>query len=160
MKIVIFIVTFLIAKIVSAQDVMPLNAILDSIRSVNPSLKMYDAEIRSADEAAKGARNWDAPVIGTGFWMTPYNPKYWKKGDNGATGMGQYQLSAEQMFPNKKRLDAEEKYLKSVSSPDAERKKALLNELIATAKKNYYEWMIIKKKLNILDQDEKLLDFM
>src|SRR5206468_3939035 len=122
--------------------------------------KMYDAQIRSSDEAAKGARNWDAPTVGTGFWMTPYNPKYWKKGDNGAFGTGQYQVSAEQMIPNKKRLDAEEKYLQSVSSADAERKKATLNELVAEAKKNYYEWMIIKKKLGILDQDEKLLNFM
>ena len=121
---------------------------------------MYDAQIRAADEAAKGARNWEAPTVGTGFWMTPYNPKYWKKGDNGASGTGQYQVSAEQMIPNKKRLDAEEKYLQSVSSVDAERKKAALNELVAAAKKNYYEWMIIKKKLTVLDQDEKLLNFM
>jgi outer membrane protein TolC len=137
-----------------------LDSIINEIQKTNPSLKMYDADIRSADEAAKGARNWDAPIIGTGFWMTPYNPKYWKKGDNGAFGTGQYQVSAEQMIPNKKRLDAEEKYLQSVSSVDAERKKATLNELVAAAKKNYYEWMIIKKKLNVLDQDEKLLNFM
>ncbi|HKC34462.1 MAG TPA: TolC family protein [Chitinophagaceae bacterium] len=137
-----------------------LDSIINEIQKTNPSLKMYDAEIRASDEAAKGARNWEAPVIGTGFWMTPYNPKYWKKGDNGSFGIGQYQLMAEQMFPNKKRLDAEEKYLQSVSSPDAERKKAMLNDLVTEAKKNYYEWIIIKKKQNILDQDEKLLHFM
>lgn len=137
-----------------------LDSIINDIQKTNPSLKMYDAEIRSSDEAAKGARNWEAPVIGTGFWMTPYNPKYWKKGDNGAFGIGQYQVSAEQMFPNRKRLDAEEKYLKSVSSADVERKKATLNILVAEAKKNYYEWMIIKKKQSILDQNEKLLNFM
>lgn len=137
-----------------------LDSVINEIQKINPSLKMYDAEIRSADEAAKGARNWDAPVIGTGFWMTPYNPTYWKKGDNGSFGMGQYQVSAEQMIPNRKRLDAEEKYLRSVSSADMERKKAALNELVAEAKENYYEWMILKKKLGILDQDEKLLNFM
>src|SRR5882724_11111436 len=124
-----------------------LDSIINVIRQTNPSLKMYDAGIRAADEAAKGARNWDAPTIGTGFWMTPYNPKYWKRGDNGTFGTGQYQVSAEQMIPNRKRLDAEEKYLQSVSSIDVERKKASLNELVAEAKKNYYEWVIIKKKL-------------
>lgn len=137
-----------------------LESILDEIQKTNPSLKMYDAEIRSADETAKGARNWEAPTIGTGFWQTPYNPKYWKKGDNGSFGYGQYEVTAEQMFPNKKRLDAEEKYLQSISSVDVERKKATLNELVAEAKKNYYEWIIIKKKLSILDQNEKLLNFM
>jgi outer membrane protein TolC len=161
MKKILFILSLsVIGKAVSAQQVMPLDAILDSIGTVNPVLKMYDADIRSADEAAKGARNWEAPVIGTGFWMTPYNPKYWKKGDNGAFGIGQYQVSAEQMFPNKKRLDAEEKYLQSVSAVDVERKKASLNELVAEAKKNYYEWIVIKKKQSVLDQNEKLLNFM
>lgn len=151
---------FLVALLPAPAQTVSLDSILSEIRKSNPTLKMYDAQIRSADEAAKGARNWDASTIGTGFWMTPYNPKYWKKGDNGATGTGQYQISAEQMIPSKKRLDAEEKYLQSVSAVDAERKKAALNELLAAAKKNYYEWMIIKRKLIILDQDEKLLNFM
>jgi outer membrane protein TolC len=151
---------FVLRLISAAAQTVSLDSIISEIQRMNPSLKMYDAEIRSADEAANGARNWNAPTIGTGLWMTPYNPKYWKKGDNGAFGTGQYQVSAEQMIPNKKRLDAEEKYLQSVSSVDAERKKATSNELVAEAKKNYYEWIIIKKKLNILDQDEKLLTFM
>ena len=137
-----------------------LDSIISEIQKTNPSLKIYDAQIRSADEAAKGARNWEAPTIGTGFWMAPYNTKYWKKGDNGSFGLGQYEIMAEQMFPNKKRLDAQEKYLQSISSVDAERKKATLNELVAEAKKNYYEWIIIKKKLIILEQNEKLLNFM
>lgn len=137
-----------------------LDGVIDEIQKANPALKMYDANIRSADEAAKGARNWEAPTLGTGFWMVPYNPKYWAKGDNGAFGIGQYQLSAEQMIPNKKRQDAEEKYLQSVSSVDVERKKVSLNELVAETKKNYYEWVILKKKKSILDQDEKLLNFM
>lgn len=137
-----------------------LDSIITGIQKSNPALKMYDADIRAADEAAKGARNWEVPIVGTGFWMTPYNPAYWKKADNGNYGMGQYQISAEQMIPNKKRLDAEEKYLKSVSSIDTERKKSNFNELIAQAKKSYYEWMIIKKKLNVLEQDERLLNFM
>jgi len=151
---------FSIAFLAATAQTISLDSIVSEIRKSNPTLKMYDAQIRAADEAAKGARNWEAPTLGTGFWMTPYNPKYWKKGDNGATGTGQYQISAEQMIPNKKRLDAEEKYLQSVSSVDAERKKTALNELVAAAKKNYYEWMIIEKKLTILDQDEKLLNFM
>ncbi|HSC38154.1 MAG TPA: TolC family protein [Chitinophagaceae bacterium] len=139
---------------------LPLDSIIVQISKSNPELKMYDASIRSSDEAAKGARNWEAPLLGTGFWMTPYNPRDWKKGSDGSPGMGQYQLSFQQMFPNGKKLDADEKYLKSVSSADAERKKAALNNLVAGAKKNYYEWAIFKKKLAILDQDEKLLNYM
>lgn len=159
-KKIIIVFTLVFSLFSATAQTVSLDSIINEIQRTNPSLKMYDAEIRSADEAAKGARNWEAPTIGTGFWMTPYNPKYWKKGDNGAFGMGQYQVSAEQMFPNSKRLDAEEKYLKSVSSADVERKKATLNSLVAEAKKNYYEWTIIKRKQGILDQNEKLLNFM
>lgn len=159
-KQLLIIVSFTSGLFSASAQTLGLDSIINTIQKGNPTLKMYDAEVRSSDEAARGARNWDAPTLGTGFWMTPYNPKYWKRGDNGATGTGQYQLSAEQMIPNKKRLDAEEKYLQSVSSIDAERKKTALNELVAAAKKNYYEWMILKRKANILDEGEKLLNFM
>lgn len=159
-KHLIIILVFTFSLLSAKAQTVSLDSIINEIQKTNPSLKMYDADIRSADEAARGARNWEAPTIGTGFWMTPYNPKYWKKGENGAFGTGQYQISAEQMIPSKKRLDAQEKYLRSLSAVDAERKKASLNELVAAAKTNYYEWMILKKKLVILDQSEKLLNFM
>ena len=159
-KNILIITTCIFSLLTSKAQTVKLETILDEIQQSNPTLKMYDADIRSSDEKAKGARNWEAPALGTGLWMTPYNPKYWKKGDNGSFGIGQYQISAEQMFPNKKRLDADEKYLKAISSSDKERKNASLNMLVAAAKKNYYEWIIIKKKLSILDQDEKLLNFM
>jgi outer membrane protein TolC len=144
----------------NSQTVLSLDSILEQIQRANPELKIYDAEIRASDEAAKGARNWMPPEIGTGLWMVPYSPRYWKKGDDGSFGMGQYQVYFQQMFPNKRKSDADEKYLQSVSSPDVEREKAAFNNLIAEAKKNYYEWIIIKKKLAILDLDDKLLHFM
>jgi len=56
--------------------------------------------------------------------------------------------------------DAKTAYMQAMSSVDKEKKNATLNELYSEAKKNYYEWMIVKKKLSILDQDKKLLQFM
>ncbi|GAA3933761.1 TolC family protein [Chitinophaga oryziterrae] len=143
-----------------AQDKVTLEVIFQQIQKDNPGLKMYDAEIRSQDEAAKGVHNWEPPEIGGGLWMTPYNPALWKKGQDGTPGMGQFMISAQQMFPNKRKQDAEAKYMEAVSSVDAEKKKASLNELYAMAKKNYYQWIIIKKKLSVIDQNEKLLNFM
>ena len=139
---------------------LSLDSILNVIQKVNPQLKMYDSDIRSMDEAAKGARSWMAPEVSSGLWMVPYNPKLWKKGDMGATGMGQYMISAQQSIPNPKRLNADAKYMERMSSVEKERKKVALNELYAEAKKNYYDWMIIKKKIVILDQNERLVDFM
>jgi hypothetical protein len=64
----------------SKAQTMKLDAIIDSITVLHPVVKMYDNEIRSMDEAAKGAKNWMPPEFSTGFWMTPYNPDMWKKG--------------------------------------------------------------------------------
>ena len=129
------------AGLISYAQNKSLDEVLDVIQKVHPQLKMYDAEIRSMDEAAKGAKSWMAPEVSSGFWMVPYNPKLWKKGDMGATGMGQYMISAQQSIPNPKRLNADAKYMESMSSVEKEKKKAALNDLYAEAKKNYYEWM-------------------
>jgi outer membrane protein TolC len=144
---------------ISAQH-MTLDSVLNKIKNVNPQMKMYDADIRSMDEAAKGARSWMAPEVSSGLFMLPYKTKLWKKGEMGTTGMGQYMISAQQTIPNPKRLNADAKYMESMSSVNKQKKKAALNELNADAKKNYYDWMMMKKKLLILDQDERLANFM
>ena len=143
-----------------AQNKMALQDVFNAIDNSNPLAKMYAAQIRSADEAAKGARNWMPTEFGTGFWMTPYNTKLWRKGDNGATGMGQYMISAQQFFPNKNKQDAEASYLESISSVDKEKIKYELNQLYADAAKNYYNQIVIEKKLKIINENEKLLNFM
>jgi outer membrane protein TolC len=84
----------------------------------------------------------------------------WQKGDNGSTGMGQYMLSVQQMFPNKKKQDSEAAYMEALSSVDKERLRFELNALYAEAKKNYFEWLVIEKKLNVINENEKLLNFM
>lgn len=138
---------------------MKLEAIVDSIKSSHPMVKMYDNEIRSMDEAAKGARSWMAPQLGFGQFMTPYDVRLWhREGD--MPGMGSVMLSGEQMLPNRKKLDADERYMKAMSSVEKEKKNATLNELINDAKQYYYEWIILKKKLMILSENEKILDFM
>jgi outer membrane protein TolC len=154
------IITCLIISNSSLAQTLKLDAILDSITASHPSVKMYDAEIRSMDEAAKGAKSWMPPEISTGLWMVPYNPNLWKKDDMGATGMGQYMIGGQQMFPNKKKQNADAAYMESMSSVEKEKKNATLNELYAQAKTNYYEWVILKRKMQVIAENEKLLDFM
>ncbi len=159
-KTLITLFILLTASIIKAQNKMGLQNVLQTIDTANPTAKMYAAQIRSLDEAAKGARSWMPTEFGTGFWMTPYNPNLWRKGDNGETGMGQYMLSVQQIFPNKKKQDAEAAYMQGMSSVDKEKVKYELNQLYADAKRNYYDWMILQKKLNIINENEKLLNFM
>lgn len=151
--------TFLLHK-TGVTQTLELHDILDTIQHSYPSLKMYDAEIQSLDAAAKGAKNWMSPQVSTGLWMAPYNTKLWKANGPGTTGMGQYMISAEQFFPNKKANEANEAYMNAMSSVEKENKQATLNEVFAAAKKKYYEWIIIEKKLSTLDESEKLLHFM
>lgn len=160
MKKIIFILAIILPeKFISAQT-LKLDAILDSIAASHPSVKMYDAEIKSMDAAAKGARSWMPPEVNTGLWMVPYNPNLWKKGDMGETGMGQYMIGGQQMFPVKKKQNADAAYMEAMSSVEKEKKNATLNELISEAKLYYYEWIILKKKSVVLEENEKILDFM
>lgn len=122
-------------------------------------MKMYDAQIRSLDEAAKGAKSWMPPEFGTGFFMTPYNIGL-TKAMGSEKGMGSYVVSASQMFPNKKEQNANTLFMQSMSSVDKENKQFALNELFAEAKKNYYDWLVIEKKQSVIDENEKLLNFM
>jgi outer membrane protein TolC len=155
---------FVLAAINSNAQTMKLDAIIDSIAASHPVVKMYNNEIRSMDEAAKGAKSWMPPEFSSGLWMTPYNPSLWKKMDDGMggfkEGMGQYMIGGQQMFPNKQKQTADSKYMEAMSSVEKEKKNATLNELINDAKQSYYEWIILKKKLVILEQNEKLLEFM
>jgi outer membrane protein TolC len=64
------------------------------------------------------------------------------------------------MFPNKKKQNAEAAYMEGISASEKERKKFELNQLYADAKKNYYQWIILKKKLSVLNDNERLLNFM
>ena len=139
---------------------LTLQRVIDSIQASHPVVKMFDQEIRSLDEAAKGAKSWMPPEFSSGFWMVPYNTRLWKKGDMGETGMGQYMVGGQQMIPNKKKQEADAAYMNAMSSVEKEKKNASLNELISDAKLVYYEWIILKKKQAILAQNEKLLDFM
>jgi len=144
----------------SKSQTLKLDAVIDSITTSHPVVKMYNNEIRSMDEAAKGAKSWMPPEVSTGLWMVPYNPSLWKKDDMGGTGMGQYMIGGQQMFPNKKKQNADAAYMNAMSSVEKEKKNATLNELINDAKQLYYEWIILEKKLAILEQNEKLIDFM
>ena len=149
----------IIAIATQAQPVLTMNEVRDSVIKNHPALKMLDAEARSMDEAAKGAYSWMAPEFGAGFFMTPYDPKLWKV-MNGQPGMGSVMLSAQQIFPNRKKQEAEFAYMNAQSSVEKQKKEVLVNELLYTARMNYYDCIVLEKKLNVLEENAKLLQFM
>ncbi len=158
-RLLIVIISLLAIAHINAQNVMSLDSVLSVIEKNNPVVQMYNADIRSLDEAAKGAKSWAPPEFGAGFFMTPYNIGL-TKAMGAQKGMGSFMISASQMFPNKKEQNANAQYLQALSTVNKENKNVALNELYATAKKNYYDWLIIEKKQSVLNDNQKLLNFM
>ena len=142
-----------------AAQTLSLDNVLSTIKTNNPQLKMYDADIQSMDAAAKGARSWMPPQVETGFFMTPYNSNLWKASEMGQ-GMGNYMLGVTQMIPNASKLNANENLMKAMSSVESENKNYTLNQLNALAKTYYYEWITIKKKIKIAQDNIQLLEYM
>lgn len=142
-----------------SQQVLTMSEVQAAIETNHPTLKMLDAEARSMDEAAKGAYSWMPPELGAGFFQTPYNPNKWKN-MGGEPGMGMFMVSAQQMFPNRKKQAAEFSFMKSQSSVQLQQKDVVINNLLYTARKNYYEWIVVEKKLQVLADNDRLLQFM
>lgn len=138
---------------------LSLEEVLVLVKENNPQLKMYDADILSMNAAASGAKSWMAPQVSTGFFMTPYNSKLWKADEMGV-GMGSYMVGVTQMIPNASKLKADSNYMNAMSSVEAENKNYTINQLNALAKTNYYQWLVLNKKLKIANDNLLLLDYM
>ena len=154
-------ISILAVGIAASQAQMTLPDILTTVEKNNPGLKMYEAEARAFTEEAKGAYSWMAPEAGAGLFMTPYNTKEIKA--NPAMmkeGMGFFMVSAQQMFPSRKKQNADAAWMRSMSTVETEKRKIALNELSYTVKKNYYEWVVLLKKQAVLEEGNRILDFM
>jgi outer membrane protein TolC len=158
-KYYIIIACLLISSTNAVAQMLPLDTVLAIIKTNNPQLKMYEADIQSMDAAAKGAKSWMPPQVNTGFFMTPYNAKMWKADDMNE-GMGSYMLGVTQMFPNAKKLKADYEYMSSMSSVEKENKNYTINQLNAAAKTSYYQWMVLNKKIKIANDNLLLLEYM
>ncbi len=141
----------------------------DSVRNViianNPELKMYQNQAKAFDAMAEGAMAWDAPQVGAGFFMTPYNPMLWKPQtmvvDGMSTpspGMGNIMIQAKQMIPNRSRLKANQNYQQAMSSVENESKNAAANNLMFQAKTAYLETQMIDRKLKVLEDAKHTLE--
>lgn len=138
---------------------LSLDTVLTNIKTNNPQLKMYDADIQSMDAAAKGAKSWMAPQVETGFFMAPYNTKMWKASEM-SPGMGSYMVGVTQMIPNARKLKSDFNYMNAMSSVEKENKEYTINQLKALAKTNYYQWLVLNKKIKIADDNLLLLGYM
>ena len=93
---IIFSFILLVNSLISTAQILPLDTVLLRIQKNNLSLKTYNSKINALNAYAQGAKSWESPLVGPGFWMTPYDKP----------GNGSLMISIEQMIPNPKSLEA------------------------------------------------------
>lgn len=142
----------------TSAQVLTIDSVLNAIEKNHPELKMYDAQINAYNAYALGAKSLEPPQAGAGLFMTPYNTQMWKP-DAMSNGMGSFMITAQQMFSNPKKLNANATYMQSMSNVEKEMKGATKNEMFSMAKMSFYEWQVMKKKLKVLSESEELLEY-
>lgn len=134
----------------SCAQVLPLDSVLNRIEKNNPMLKMYDEQVNATISFSQMAKSWMPPTFSTGLWQTPY------KGFSD----GMWMISGEQMIPNPAKQKANYNFMQAMAPIEQQAKAAKLNEMLTMAKHNYYEWIVLKKKYDVLLQTDSLLSYL
>ena len=142
-----------------AQQLLPLDSVLQAVQHRNPALRQYGYRAQAKQAAVAGASSWEAPKVSAGYWMTPYNQRPIREMNNGQ-GMGMQMVSVEQMIPNLAKQRAKREYLAGQAAVEQTDQQNLFNQLRAQARSQYYGRVILEKKLKVLDQSLELLDFL
>jgi outer membrane protein, heavy metal efflux system len=136
----------------SSVPVWSLDTILARIDRGNIGLQSYQLEAESYKYRADAATAWMAPMVGAGTFMTPY------PGEKamGPAERGNIMFEVEQEIPNPAKLKAKRNYIRSQGAVVASQRGIALNELRSSARSNYYEWLVAKNKLRLLQDNEKI----
>src|SRR4030095_11192165 len=128
----------------SYAQVLTLDSVLSRIETNNPMLKMYDEQINAVNNYSQMAKSWMPPTLSTGPWQTPYK----------SFQDGMWMITGEQMIPNPAKQKANYNFMQGMASVEQTGKAAKKNEMFAMAKQNYYEWIELQKKYNVLVQTD------
>lgn len=135
---------------------LSLESLLDRVARENPMLQEYDSRVKAFDAYSEGAKSWMAPMVGAGTFMTPYpNQMLMEEADKGA-----WMFSIEQEIPNPARLNANRDYLQSRAAVEEQGRNIQFNALRAEVKTYYYQWLVANEKLEVLNENERIMDLM
>ncbi|SDF56420.1 TolC family protein [Chitinophaga filiformis] len=156
-KYIIYLLLWLPAA-VSAQQapVLTLDSIIQRVDRNNVLLQSYGLKAESYKYSADAATAWMAPMVGVGTYMTPYP---------GQTVMedrdkGSLMLQLEQDIPNPAKLNAKKRYIASQGNIELATRDITLNDFKARAKLLYYNWLIAKQRITVLQETEKIMQTM
>ncbi len=145
-------------KTVRAQDTptLTLDTILRRIDQQNVQLKAYLLRKESYQYKAQASTAWMAPMVGAGTFMTPYpGQQVMDPSDKGSL-----MVNIEQAIPNPAKQKATKQYIASQGLQEESQRQVHLNELKSQAKGVYYAWIVAKKRIVLLQENEQLLKTM
>lgn len=152
-------VVFLILCLFSMQSyaqTISLDSVLLLIDKQNPMLQEYDNKVKALNVYTEGAKGWMAPMVGAGTFMTPYPGQMIMEDRD----KGSIMFTVEQEIPNPAKLNANKKYFASRASVEEQGRAYQFNALRAEAKTFYYKWLIAEKKINVLNENERIIQLM
>jgi outer membrane protein, heavy metal efflux system len=137
----------------SQLPVLPLDSILNRIDRNNVLLQSYELKAESYKYNAEATAAWMPPMVGAGTFMTPYpGEKIMDPGDK-----GNIMLEIEQDIPNMAKLKAKKRYIESQGNIERATRAITLNDYKAQAKRLYYNWLIAKERIEVLNENEKIM---
>ena len=139
--------------------VLSLDSILQRIDRNNVLLQSYELKAQSYKYSADASTAWMPPMVGVGTFMTPYPGQMSKdQRDNMDPGdKGNLMLQIEQDIPNKAKLNARKRYIESQGNIERATRDITLNDFKAQAKRLYFNWLIAKQRMKVLQENEKIM---
>ncbi|GAB2562532.1 TolC family protein [Spirosoma aerophilum] len=136
--------------------VLPLDSVLTRIDERNPLLKPYGSRAAAARAYAEGARSWMAPMVGVGTFMAPYPAQMIMDERDKGFGM----VSVEQDIPNRAKQRATQVFQQSKAAVEEAGRGVTLNRLRSDAKQLYFDWLVLEKRLTVLEENRRILQLM
>jgi outer membrane protein TolC len=140
----------------STAQVITLDSVLAAIDRQNPMLQQYDHKVSALNTYTEGATSWMAPMVGAGPYWYPYpGQKLMNERDK-----GMFMFNIEQDIPSPGKQRARKEYFNSRASVEEQGRAIQYNALRSEAKGLYYDWLVLEKKLNVLNENERIVELM
>jgi outer membrane protein, heavy metal efflux system len=140
----------------SSAQVITLDSVLAAIDRQNPMLQQYDHKVSALNTYTEGATSWMAPMVGAGPYWYPYPGQ--KLMDERDKGMFMFNIEQDIPSPGKQRSRRE--YFNSRAGVEEQGRAIQYNALRSEAKSMYYDWMVLEKKLNVLNKNQRIVEMM
>lgn len=140
----------------STAQIITLDSILATIDRQNPMLQQFDHKVSALNTYTEGATSWMAPMVGAGPYWYPYP---------GQTLMderdkGMFMFNIEQDIPSPGKLRARKDYFNSRAGVEEQGRAIQYNALRSEAKTLYYDWLVLEKKLKVLNENQRIVELM